>query len=215
MSERRTQVSPELEAFLAPFWEAVDPLILRIQEDIHVRGKYPMQVSLEQVVFHAWLVRLLGARRVLEVGTYLGLSAAGFALAMGPEGHVDTIEVENEHADIAEGWFREGGINDRVTVHRGPATAVLPGLSGAYDLCFLDGNKDDNPTLLPLCIERTRPGSLILVDNAFRDGRVATEDEQGTRATMDLARTLPGIDPVVLPVADGVLVCRRTAERAI
>src|ERR1051325_10562181 len=119
MSERRTPVTPELEAFLAPYWRDVNPLILRIQEDIHARGKTTMQISLEQVVLHAWLCRLVGARAVLEVGTYLGLSAAGFALALPVEGHVDTIEIEPEHADIAEGWFREGGLDSKISVHRG------------------------------------------------------------------------------------------------
>ncbi|HEY8740084.1 MAG TPA: O-methyltransferase [Candidatus Dormibacteraeota bacterium] len=211
MSERRTDVTPELERILAPYWEAVDPLVVRIQQDLHRREKYPMQISFEQVRFHGWLCRLLGARRVLEVGTYLGLSASAFALAMGPEGHVDTVEVSDEHADIAEGWFREGGIDGRVTVHRGPALEVVPGLTGPYDLCFLDGAKVDNPGLLPMCIERTRPGGMILADNAFRGGELGSDDPDAaaTRELLDMARQDPNLDPVVLPVADGILACRR------
>ena len=212
MSERRTPVTPELEAFLAPYWADVNPLILRIQEDIHARGKTLMQVSLEQVVLHSWLCRLIGARTVLEVGTYLGLSASGFALALPQDGHVDTIEVDAEHADIAEGWFREGGIAEKITVHRGPALSIVPSLSGPYDICFLDGEKSDNLPLLDLCAERTRPGALVIVDNAFRDGGVVTSDDAGSRATaqvLERARRMDVYDPVVLPVADGLLVCRR------
>lgn len=211
MSERRTEVTPELERILAPYWESVDPLILKIQEDLHRREKYPMQISLEQVNFHGWLCRLLGARRILEVGTYLGLSAAAFALAMGPEGRIDTVEVSDEHADIAEGWFREGGIADRVTVHRGPALEVVPGLAGPYDLCFLDGAKVDNPALLELCVDRTRAGGLILCDNAFRSGDLGGDepDAAATRRMLDAARANARLDPVVLPVADGILACRR------
>jgi predicted O-methyltransferase YrrM len=213
MSEKRTAITPELEKFLAPYWESVDPLVLRIQEDIHRRNKYPMQISLEQVTFHQWLCRLVGARRVLEVGTYLGLSAAGFALTLPPDGHVDTVELEPEHADIAEGWFREGGIAEKVTVHRGAALDVVPGLAGPYDLCFLDGAKTDNVPLLDLCKQRTRQGGLILVDNAFYSGNVADPDlngdAQGTRDVLDKAREDPELDAVLLPVADGILLCRR------
>src|SRR5437879_13550290 len=143
---------------MSPYWVAVPPLITEIQEDLHRRGKYPMQISLEQCVLHGWLCRLIGARRILEVGTYLGLSATAFALALPRDGHVDTVEIDPEHADIAESWFREGGIADRVTVHRGPALDVIPSLSGPSDLCLLDAAKRDNVALLDLCIPRTRPG---------------------------------------------------------
>ena len=210
MSERRTEVTPGLETLLAPYWDNVDPLITRIQEDLHRREKFPMQISLEQVAFHGWLVRLLGARAVLEVGTYLGLSGSAFAQAMGPGGHLDTVEISDEHADIAEGWFKQGGIADRVTVHRGAALDIVPGLSGPYDMCFLDGAKVDNPGLYQLCVERTRSGGLILCDNTFRGGELAGDDPDATatRGLLETVRTDPRVDPVVLPVADGILVCR-------
>ncbi len=211
MSERRTDITPELESHLTDYWDNVDPQIQRIQEDLHRREKYPMQISFEQVAFHGWLCRLIGAKRVLEVGTYLGLSATAFARAIGEDGHVDTVEVEPEHADIAEGWFREFGLADRVTVHRGPGLEVVPTLSGPYDLCFLDGAKTDNPKLLELCIPRTRVGGLILCDNVFRGGELGTEDPSSvaSRGLLKQALASRELDPVVLPVADGILLCRR------
>lgn len=205
-------MTPELEEFLKPYWEDVNPLVLEIQADIHRREKYPMQISLEQVVFHGWLCRLIGARRVLEVGTYLGLSAAAFARALPDDGHVDTVEIDPEHADIAEEWFRRSGLSDRVTVHRGSALDVVPGLPGPYDLCFLDGHKPDNRPLMELCIERTRPGGLILVDNVFNDGAVAdlgNEAGAGARDALEFGRSSDQLDSVVLPVADGLLISRR------
>lgn len=211
MSERRTEVTPALEALLDGYWDAVDPLVRRINDDLHRREKFPMQISFEQVACHGWLVRLLGATRVLEVGTYLGLSGAAFALAMGDGGHVDTVEINPEHADIAEGWFREGGISDRVTVHRGPALDVVPSLTGPYDMVFLDGTKTDNPRLVEMAIPRTRKGGLILCDNVFRGGELGgdTDDAVATRELLAWVRTTAELDPVVLPVADGILACRR------
>jgi predicted O-methyltransferase YrrM len=213
MSEKRTEITPSLERVLAPYWEAVDPLIASIQEDLHRRGKYPMQISREQVNFHAWLCRLIGARQVLEVGTYLGLSAAAFARAIPEEGHVDTVEIDPEHAEIAEAWFEKGGLAGKITVHRGAALEVVPGLTGPYDLCFLDGAKRDNLPLLRLCIEKTRSGGLILVDNAFRGGALGADnddpDDRGTVEAIDFARGSDQLDSVVLPIADGILACRR------
>ena len=211
MSERRTEVTPELESLLGGYWNYVDPLVGRINDDLHRRQKFPMQISFEQVAFHGWLVRLVGATRVLEVGTYLGLSGAAFALAMGDAGHLDTVEIDPEHADIAEGWFREGGIADRVTVHRGPALDVVPTLTGPYDMVFLDGEKTDNPRLIEMAIPRTRKGGLILCDNVFRSGALGgeTDDAVATRGLLAWARENAELDPVVLPVADGILACRR------
>ncbi|HEV3233860.1 MAG TPA: class I SAM-dependent methyltransferase [Candidatus Dormibacteraeota bacterium] len=212
MSEKRTEVTPELEAFMAPYWATVDPRITAIQDDIHARQKYPMQISLEQVALHGWLCRLIEARRVLEVGTYLGLSATAFALSLPDDGHVDTVEIDNDHADIAEEWFRRHRIESRITVHRGSALDVVPGLPGPYDLCFLDGYKPDNRALMEMCIERTRPGGLILVDNVFNDGNVVTGSDAGAagaRDALELGRVSKELDSVVVPVADGLLVSRR------
>jgi predicted O-methyltransferase YrrM len=213
VSEKRTEITAQVEQVLAPFWEEVDQLIASIQEDLHRRQKYPMQISREQVRFHAWLCRLIGARRVLEVGTYLGVSAAGFAQALPLDGHVDTIEISPEHADIAEEWFRKGGLADRITVHRGPALELVPQLQGPYDVCFLDGAKRDNLPLLELCVERTRPGGLILVDNAFLSGALGSNpgdpDQKGTLDALEFARKSDQLDAIVAPVADGILICRR------
>jgi predicted O-methyltransferase YrrM len=213
MSEKRTEITPHLEQVLAPYWDEVDGLIVAIQEDLHRRQKYPMQISREQVRFNAWICRLIGARRVLEVGTFLGLSAVAFAQALPADGHVDTVEISPEHADIAAGWFREGGLADRITLHRGAALDVVPGLVGPYDLCFIDAAKRDNRALLDLCVERTRSGGLILVDNAFRSGALGTDDadpdDVGTMAALAFARSSDQLDSIVLPIADGVLACRR------
>jgi caffeoyl-CoA O-methyltransferase len=212
VSEKRTAVTPELEAQLVDYWGTADPLVLEIQEDIHRRETYPMQISLEQVAFHGWLCRLIGARRVLEVGTYLGLSAVGFAQSLPDDGRVDTVEIEDEHAYIAEEWFRRGGLEGKIKLHRGSALEVVPGLTGPYDLCFLDGHKPDNRPLMEICIERTRPGGLILVDNVFNDGAVADLSESGAagaRAALEFGRTSDLLDSIVVPVADGILVSRR------
>src|SRR5258708_32973675 len=209
MSEKRTEITPELEEVLAPYWDEVDPLIASIQEDLHRREKYPMQISREQARFHAWFCGVVGARRILEVGTSLGLSATAFAQAIGPGGHIDTVEIDPEHADIAESWFRTGGISDRITVHRGAALEVVPNLAGPYDLCFLDGAKEDNVALLELCIERTRPGGVILVDNAFRGGNLTVKStdpaDLGTIADLDYARTSDRLDNRVVRRSGGSL----------
>src|SRR5258708_39743482 len=130
MSEKRTEITADLEEILAPYWDEVDPLIASIQEDLHRREKYPMQISREQARFHAWFCRLIGARKILEVGTYLRLSAVAFAQAIGPERQVQTVQIDPPHADIAECGFRTGRVPHPNTVHLGPALDVAPHLPG-------------------------------------------------------------------------------------
>src|SRR5258708_31482834 len=121
MSEKRTEITADLEEILAPYWDEVDPLIASIQEDLHRREKYPMQISREQARFHAWFCRLIGARRILEVGTYLGLSAAALAQAIRPDGPGATVEPQPAPAFIVGGWFRGRGISAQLTLDLPPA----------------------------------------------------------------------------------------------
>src|SRR5258708_18004905 len=102
-----------------------------------------MQISREQARFHAWFCGVVGARRILEVGTYLGLSATAFAQAIGPGGHIDTVEIDPEHADIAERWFRTGRSPEPITGRRGGALCRAPHLHLPHPLRFLDAGKPD------------------------------------------------------------------------
>src|SRR5258708_14719712 len=126
MGEKRTEIPPELEEVSAPYGDEVAPLTPSIQGALHRREKYPMQISREQARFHAWFCGVVGARRILEVGTYLGLSSTAFAQAIGPGGHIYTLEIDPQHADIAESWFRTGGSSPPHTLHPRSAPAEVP-----------------------------------------------------------------------------------------
>lgn len=216
MSAGRTPVTPGLESYAAPLWRDVDPLLREIDDDVRARGLRATQISLEQCVLHGWLCRQFHLQTVLEIGTYLGLSAAAFALALPPEGHVDTIELDEDLAAAAEAWFRHGGLDGRITVHRGPACDVLPSLTGPYDACFIDGAKRQNVPLIRAAMARVRRNGLILVDNIFYAGLVLDSDPipdaRGARDAVAFVTSCEGLDPVLLAVADGLLVCRVLAN---
>jgi predicted O-methyltransferase YrrM len=157
------------------------------------------------------LVAATGGRAVLEVGTFVGTSSGWMARALAPGGHIDTLEADEARADRAEAFFRDAGIADRVTVHRGPAAETLPGLAdGAYDLCYIDADKVGYPVYLEHAVRLVRPGGLILADNVLSSGRVALpEDEQDERSRALVAFTRAAMDhprlrTTVLTVGDGV-----------
>jgi predicted O-methyltransferase YrrM len=159
----------------------------------------------------AVLVRATGGRAVLEVGTFVGVSATWMAQALAAGGRLDTLELDPVRADRAEAWFRRAGLADRVRVHRGPAAATLAGLpDGAYDLCYIDADKTGYTQYLEHAVRLVRPGGLIVADNVLSGGRVAGERREDTESAVALrehtrrALDHPRLETTLLTVGDGV-----------
>jgi predicted O-methyltransferase YrrM len=120
----------------------------------------PLQAPLWTV-----LASLTHARRILEVGCGHGYTAAVMALAAGPDCHVETIEVDPGHADLAEQAFQERGLSKRVHVLRGRGQDILPKLKGHYDIMFLDGHWQEYPRYIPHLRRLTHLGSVVVTAN--------------------------------------------------
>ncbi len=204
---------PELmqraQDYLAERYWQEDEVLRAIVDDTAQRGP-SIQVGPEGGVFLAILVRAIGATRALEVGTLFGYSGTWIARQLPPDGHLDTIELSDLHADAAEHWFGEGGVDDRITVHRGPALDVLAQLPGPYDVAFVDANKNDYPAYVTLALDRLRPGGLLVVDNAIRGGRIAdaggSADDDAVREMHDLLATRTDLLATTVPIRDGIAV---------
>ena len=167
---------------------------------------HPELGALLEVLAHA-----TGGRSVLEVGTFVGISSAWMARGLEPTGHIDTLEIDETHADMAEGWFAELGLHDRIQVHRGPAAATLARLpDGVYDLCYIDADKTGYAVYLEHAVRLVRRGGLIVADNVLAGGRVARppdERDANTRALAGFTMTAvahPRLATAVLTVGDGV-----------
>jgi predicted O-methyltransferase YrrM len=180
-----------------------DPVLEAALADSAAAGLPAIQVSAPQGKLLQLLARLVGARRILEVGTLGGYSSIWLARGMAPGGHLDTLEIDPRHAEAARGSLARAGLADTVTVHVGPAVGTLPSLTGPYDLVFVDADKKSNPDYVRAALGLTRPGSLIVVDNVVRQGRVVdaadtSPDVAGTRATFDLLASEPRLDATAL-----------------
>ncbi len=149
------------------------------------------------------------APRALEVGTLYGYSALWILEGLGDAGVVDTLEFDDEHADVAEANAAKAGAADRFQVHRGPALDTLPTLEGPYDLVFLDAAKEEYGAYLDHALRVSRPGTLIAADNVLWHGRVwDPEDmEPSTEAIREFNQRLREEDRLVstlLPMGDGL-----------
>lgn len=159
------------------------------------------------------LAGLVGARRILEIGTFGGYSALAMAEALPVDGHIDTLEVEPDHAAKAAEHIAAAGQSGRVTVHLGVALETLGRLTGPYDMAFIDADKSAYPDYYERVVPLMRAGGLIVADNVFRHGLVLDADRLepsvvGMRAFNERAATDPRVDTVMLPVRDGVSLIR-------
>lgn len=142
------------------------------------------------------LVRISGARRVLEIGTLGGYSTIWMARAVGEHGRVVTIEAEHDNADIARASIDAAGVGDRVEIRVGRGEDVLPTLVGGFDLVFIDADKESNTLYLDWAARLGHPGTVVVLDNIGRDGEIVNDATTDTKVigTRDGLRML-GEDP--------------------
>jgi predicted O-methyltransferase YrrM len=163
-------------------------------------GLPPIAVSAVQGKLLHVLARSIGARRVLEVGTLGGYSAIWMGRAIAPHGRLVTLEIDPRHAKVARENVEEAGLRDVVEIRVAPALDSLAqmGESGVepFDLIFIDADKENNPRYLKWALAFSHPGTMIVVDNVVRSGRVLDGDSDdpdvaGTRAVLELMSSDP------------------------
>lgn len=144
-----------------------------------------IQVSLNQGQMLAVLVKLVNARRILEIGTLGGYSTLWMARAMPADGHIITLEYEPKHAEVARANFAQAGVADQIEIRVGKALDTLPQLeaegAGPFDLVFIDADKPNNTPYFEWALKLTRRGSLIITDNVVRQGAILDPDHADER----------------------------------
>ncbi|ACU37184.1 O-methyltransferase [Actinosynnema mirum] len=171
-----------------------------------------LQVAPEEGQLLGLLVRLVGARSVLEVGTYTGYSTLCMARALPPGGRVVTCDVVAKWPDMGRPFWERAGVADRIDVRVGDARATLAGLHAehaVFDLVFIDANKSDYVHYYERALTLLRPGGLVVVDNTLFFGRVAdpSATDPDTTAVRELNALLHAderVDMCLLPIADGI-----------
>jgi len=160
-----------------------------------------------------FLLRLCRAKNVLEIGTFIGVSAMAFAKAVGPNGKVVTIEKFEHFAEIAEANFAGNGLDDRITLVHGDAINVLKDFDAdaRFDFMFVDGNKERYSDYLDILWPRLNDGGMIAFDDSFFSGdvlndRAVTEKGKGAEKLIRHAGSVDGCAKMFLPVANGLLV---------
>ncbi|MCY7344557.1 MAG: O-methyltransferase [Pseudonocardia sp.] len=180
-----------------------DPVLDAARAANAAAGLPPIDVSPAQGKMLYLLARSIGARRVLEVGTLGGYSTIWLARAVAPEGTLVTCEIDPHHAEVARANLARAGLAGTVEVRVGPALDTLAGLTGPFDLAFVDADKESNTEYVQQALRLCRPGGMIVVDNVVRGGAVgdpASTDPRvaGTRRLADALAADHRIDATMI-----------------
>jgi len=195
------------------------PLQQRLRDETAKLPMGGMQIGADQGVFLAFLVRLIGARNAIEIGTFTGYSALSIASALAPGGRLVCCDVSEEWTAIARRYWAEAGVADRIQLHLRPAQETLAELlrkhgPGSFDFAFIDADKTGYDAYYEACLELLRPGGLIAIDNVLWSGTVADPADQkpdtvALRVLTVKIRDDRRVDASLVSLGDGVLLARR------
>ena len=175
-----------------------------------------MQISPDQGAFMTLLAKLVGTHLAVEVGTFTGYSSICIARGLAPGGRLICCDVSEEWTAIARDHWQKAGVADRIELEIGPAADTLQKLphDPPIDLAFIDADKPGYRTYYEEIVQRLRPGGVVLLDNVLWSGNVADdsvqdENTQAIRAINDHVAADDRVEAVMLPIADGLTICRR------
>jgi predicted O-methyltransferase YrrM len=166
----------------------------------------------------ALLVKLIGARRTIEVGVFTGYSALSVALALPEDGRILACDISDEFTRVGKPFWQQAGVAHKIDLQLAPALQTLDaclahGEQGQYDFAFIDADKISYDGYYERCLQLLRPGGLIAIDNTLWSGRVtAAPDSDDTAALQALNLKLhqdQRIDLSLLPLSDGLTLCRK------
>ena len=217
----------DVDSWMALHLLPADPVLEQVREAGRTAGLPEIDISPMQGAFLAVMAQAVGARRILEIGTLAGYSTIWLARALAPGGRLVTIEADPRHAEVARANFARAGLTHSIDLRVGAALDVLPGVvdhdlmngGHAFDMVFIDADKENNAAYADWAATLLRPGGLMIVDNVVRDGHILHEHSEdpkviGTRSLfaamrMDSRFESSALQTVGLKGWDGMLVARR------
>lgn len=209
----------DIDRYVEELYAPPDPVLESALHESRRGGLPEIQISPAEGKLLGLLAATTGARRVLEIGTLGGYSAIHLARALPEGGNLLSLEIDERHAEVARENVARAGLADRVEVRVGDARELLADLveSGTepFDLVFIDADKEGYPEYLQWALKLSRPGSLILADNAIRGGSVLDPQDDSVRATREFNEALarhPRLSAIVVPLirerVDGLAIAR-------
>jgi caffeoyl-CoA O-methyltransferase len=217
MPDKFVHMTPELHDYVVRVGARQDDVARRLADETAKLGQIAvMQVAPDEGALLTILARAIGARRAIEVGTFTGYSAIAIARGLPADGHLLCCDVSEDWAKIARRYFKEAGVADKIDLKIAPAIDTIRALpkTERFDFAFIDADKTSYDAYYEEILARTRQGGLILIDNVLWNGKVvdAADQSESTLAIRALNEKIAAderVDVALLPVSDGVTICRK------
>lgn len=217
---RAIGLRPELHEYVLRSLPPEHEALAWLREETAKLGEISrMQIGHDQAALMANVVRMVGARKILEIGCFTGYSSTAMALAMAPGGSLVTCDVSAEHTAMAKQAWARAGVADRVTLRLAPAletcdALVAAGETGTFDVAFIDADKSNYEAYWERCVTLVRPGGAILVDNVLWGGSVidpskTDEDTEAIRRLNGKVARDPRVGISMIAIGDGLTVAIR------
>jgi caffeoyl-CoA O-methyltransferase len=207
-------IPKEIEEYAADHTSPVSSLLKRLEKETAQKTPLPQMLSGKvEDRFLQILIRISGARRVVEIGTFTGYSTLMMAEGLDEDGEIMTLEISEEYAEIARRYFRRSPFGDKITLVLGPAVDTLRKIPGrSVDFVFIDADKASYPAYYRESFRILRKGGLIAADNALWSGKVlapADEDSRGIALFNEIVKKDKRVEKVMLTIRDGVYLIRK------
>lgn len=206
-----TPLTEKIYDYLLENFSAEDDFLRSLNSEAQQLGMPPIQVAPEQLAFMQVLLRSMGAKNVLEIGSLAGYSSIGMARALPEGGKVVAFELNPAYADFIRRKAEEAGVADKIEIHVGDAKRILPDYKPEqpFDFVFIDADKSGYVTYLNLTVPLVRTGGLIVGDNALAWGQIADADAQGNdvRGMQSFNKAIsshPQLQACLVPIGDGM-----------
>lgn len=220
MTRKTLHLDPDLAAYLLRVGVNEHPLLAQLRQETATHRLAKMQVAPEQGRLLAWLARLIGARRYLEIGVFTGYSSLAVALAMPNDAEIVACDVCEPFTQVARRYWQLAGVAQRIRLVMQPAMNTLDellasGEQNSFDLAFIDADKPGTPDYYERCLQLVRPGGVIAVDNILLGGRVLNPqagDPPGVHTMRAFSESIAAdarVEQVILPIGDGLTLLRR------
>lgn len=201
--------NPAVENYLYDILPERDGVLLEMEEQAQKRNIPIIGPAVARVLYQ--YARLIGARRVFEMGSAIGYSTIWLARAVGSEGKVYYTDGSEKNREEARGYIERAGVADRIEMMTGDSMALLNAAEGEFDLIFNDVDKHQYPDAFRAAAHRVRAGGLFITDNVLWSGRVArNETDKYTQGVLEFNRMIYSADDLfvtILPIRDGIAVC--------
>ena len=219
MTNRSYSLTDELYDYLLAVSLREPDVLRELREETASLPEASMQIAPEQGQFMALLVRIIGARRTLEVGVFTGYSSTCMALALPPEGRVVACDISEEYTAVARRAWQRAGVDNKIELHLGPAVDTLDALvrdgqAASFDFAFIDADKQSYDAYYERALELVRPGGLLAIDNTLWQGAVIdpVDDSEAVvsiRALNTKLRDDSRIHLSMLPLGDGLTLAQK------